>query len=411
MQVFKCALRVVRAHAIFPLVYIVGLSFMGLFMASSFDFGQQADTFEREQADYAVVDRDGSPLSEGIVAALEGQGTRVEVADSQRAFQDAVAKGAVEYLLVVPEGYGEEFLSAVRAGEEPPEMDVVYSYYSMEGAFMDEGVASYLGAVRTLAVAFPEQSAQQVADGALEAVGERVEAAIVPTGSSMSEADRFVFYLQWGTYTLFAGITVCVGMLTAVMGRADVRRRDLASPLPFGSYNFQLALACLVVTVGAWAWSLVLGLLAFPDAVAEISATGLAWCAGSMLAFCAVPLGLGFLLGSLGASAIVSNAVGNIVGMVVSFLGGAWISLDLMTPEVLAAAHVLPGYWYSSAVAASARLSDGAALSAVTPVLQDIGVMLLFALALLCVALVAAKARTRTASAGGNRAAASTQVM
>ena len=411
MQVFKCALRVIRAHAVFPLIYIVGLSFMGLFMASSFDFGQEAATFEREQADYAVVDRDGSPISEGIACALADQGTRVEVDDSQRAFQDAVAKGAVEYLLVVPEGYGEAFLQAVRAGQEPPEMDVVYSYYSMEGAFMDEGVANYLGAVRTLAVAFPEQSAQQVAEGALDAVGHRVEAQIVPTGSAVSEADRFVFYLQWGTYTLFAGITVCVGMLTTVMGRSDVRRRDLASPLPFGSYNLQLALACLVVTVGAWAWAFMLGLLAFPAAVAEISMTGLVWCAASMLAFCAVPLGLGYLLGSLGASALVSNAVGNIVGMIVSFLGGAWISLDLMTPEVLTAAHALPGYWYSSACAASAHLPADAGMASVLPVLQDIGVMLLFAAALLCAALVAAKARTRTASAGGNRAAASTQVM
>ena len=38
MQVFKCALCVIRGHAVFPLVYIVGLSLMGLFMASSFDF-------------------------------------------------------------------------------------------------------------------------------------------------------------------------------------------------------------------------------------------------------------------------------------------------------------------------------------------------------------------------------------
>lgn len=411
MQVFKCALRIIRAHAIFPLVYIVGLSFMGLFMAMSFDFGQGTGEFEREQADYAVVDRDASPISEGIAEALAGQGTQVQVADEQRAFQDAVAKGAVEYLLVVPEGYGNAFLRAVRAGEEPPAMDVVYSYYSAEGAFMDEGVSSYLSAARALAVAFPEQTAQQVADGALEAVGYRAEAQIVPTSSSMSEADRFVFYLEWSMYTLFAGITVCVGMLTMVMGRADVRRRDLASPLPFGSYNLQLALACLVVTIGAWAWSFALGLVAFPAAVAEISATGLAWCAASMLAYCAVPLGLGFLLGSLGASMLVSNAVGNIVGMVISFLGGAWISLDLMTPEVLVLAHALPGYWYSSACTASAHLAEGAGLSAVLPVLQDIGVMLLFAVALLCAALAAAKARTRTASAGGNRAAASSQMM
>lgn len=406
MQVFKCAMRIIRGHMVFPLIYIVGLSFMGLFMATSFDFGQQDGAFERVKADFAVVDRDGSPVSEGIVEALEAEGSRVQVDDSQRAFQDAVAKGAVEYLLVVSEGYGDAFIEAARHSDEVPTMDAMFSYYAMEGAFMDEAVGSYLGAARTLAAAHGGWSAAEVAEGALQAVEHRAEVEVMPTESSMSEADRFAFYLQWSTYTLFAGITVCVGMMIASMGRAAVRRRDLASPLSLASYNLQLALACLVVAVGAWAWSFAVGMVAFPAAVAEISVVGLAWCAASMLAYSLIPLGLGFLLGSLGASAAVANAVGNIAGMVVSFLGGAWISLDLMAPEVIALAHALPGFWYSEACSMAAHLPANAGLDAILPVLENIGVMLLFAVALLCVALAATKARSRTAAAGGNRAAA-----
>lgn len=407
MQVFKCALRVIRGHAVFPLVYIVGLSLMGLFMASSFDFSTAEGQFEREQADYAVVDRDGSALSAGIAEALDEQGTAVEVADDRRAFQDAVAKGAVDYLLVVPEGYGDAFMEAVHAGDDPPALDAAYSFYAMSGAFMDEVVGSYLGAARTLALADAAASQQEVARAAAEAVAVRAEAELIAVEGSVSEADRFAFYLKWSTYTLFAGITVCVGLLTATMGRADVRRRNLASPLPFAAYNFQLALACLVVTLGAWAWSFGVGALAFHEAVAQISLEGLAWCAASMLAFCLVPLALGYLMGALGASGLVSNAVGNIVGMLVSFLGGAWVPLDLMAPEVLALAHALPGYWYSMACADAAHMAAGSGLGAAVPVLQCIGVLVLFAVALLCVALAAGRARMRTSAAGGNRAAAS----
>ena len=394
MQVFKCALHVIRGHAVFPLVYIVGLSLMGLFMASSFDFSTAEGQFEREQADYAVVDRDGSALSAGIAEALDEQGTAVEVADDRRAFQDAVAKGAVDYLLVVPEGYGDAFMEAALAGDDPPALDAAYSFYAMSGAFMDEVVGSYLGAARTLALADAAASQQEVARAAAEAVAVRAEAELIAVEGSVSEADRFAFYLKWSTYTLFAGITVCVGLLTATMGRADVRRRNLASPLPFAAYNFQLALACLVV-------------LAFHEAVAQISLEGLAWCAASMLAFCLVPLALGYLMGALGASGLVSNAVGNIVGMLVSFLGGAWVSLDLMAPEVLALAHALPGYWYSMACADAVHMAAGSGLGAAVPVLQCIGVLVLFAVALLCVALAAGRARMRTSAAGGNRAAAS----
>ncbi len=115
----------------------------------------------------------------------------------------------------------------------------------------------------------------------------------------------------------------------------------------------------------------------------------------------------GHLMGALGASGLVSNAVGNIVGMLVSFLGGAWVSLDLMAPEVLVLAHALPGYWYSMACADAVHMAAGSGLGAAVPVLQCIGVLVLFAVALLCVALAAGRARMRTSAAGGNRAAAS----
>ncbi len=240
MRAFKCALRVMRAHLIFPIVYIIGLSFMGIFMAMSFNFGQADEQFQPERGDFAVVDRDTSAVSAGISEALSAKGGRIEVADDRQAFQDAVAKGSVDYLLVVPEGYGDAFTTAAREGAEPPSLDVVFSYYSAEGAYLDEAVGSYLSAVRTIAAAHPEATLNKVANDALEAIGHTAHTTILETGSSMTEVDRFLFYLQWSTYTLFAGITVCIGVLTAAMGRTDVRRRSLISPLSFVSYNVQL---------------------------------------------------------------------------------------------------------------------------------------------------------------------------
>lgn len=405
MQVFKCALRVMRAQIIFPLIYIVGLSFMGVFMAQSFDFENAEETFSPERGAYAVIDRDGSELSAGITTHLAAQGDEVAVADSPRAFQDAVAKGTVNYLLIVPEGFGEDFVRAARAGEELPQMETVFSYYSMEGAYLDEGVNSYLSCARTLALTDPSATLAHIAEESLAVASAKAEAFILPSANARSAADRFAFYLQWSTYTSFAGITVCIGMLTSTLGRSDVRRRNLASPLRFASYNLQLALACALATLFAWGWVFGLGLIAFPEAVAQMSTAALGWCAISLAGFCLIPLGLGYLLGQLGANGFIANAVGNICGLVASFFGGAWISLDLMTPEVLALAHCLPGYWYCTACQQAAHLSAAPSLDALAPVLQCIGVMLLFALALFCVALVVGKMRTRTSESGGNQAA------
>ncbi len=407
MQVFKCALRIIRGNLVFPLVYIVGLSFMGLFMAISFDFGDSTSDFQRPEYDFAVIDRDGSELSQAVTEVLAAQGEAVSVPDEKLAIQDAVAKGQTDYLLIIPPGYGEEFARAVRNGGDLPQMETVFSYYSMEGAFVDEVVNGYLGLVQTLSITDPTLSLGEAAREAQGFVAQKAQASVLDFATKVNEADRFVFYLQWSTYTLFAGIVVCVGLLTSIMGRADVRRRNLASPLTYASYNGQLILACLTVTFFSWMWTFGLGLGAFPDAVAHIAFEGIALCALSMLLFCLVACAFGFLLGALGANTMTCNAVGNIVGMVSSFLGGAWISLDLMSPQVAQLAQWFPSYWYSRACQLAAHVAPG---SATGEIFQCLGVLLLFVLALFSVAALVGKLRTQTSEAGGNRAAEVTTV-
>ncbi len=402
MQVFKCALRIIRGNLVFPLVYIVGLSFMGLFMAISFDFGDSTSDFQRPEYDFAVIDRDGSELSQAVTEVLATQGEAVSVPDEKLAIQDAVAKGQTDYLLIIPPGFGEEFARAMRSGGELPQMETVFSYYSLEGAFVDEIVNGYLGLVQTLSAADPTLSLDEAAREAQEFAAQEAQASILDLATKVSEADRFVFYLQWSTYTLFAGIVVCAGLLTSTMGRADVRRRNLASSITYASYNGQLMLACLAVTLFAWAWTFGLGLGAFPDAVAQIAFEGIVFCALSVLLFCLVACAFGFLLGALGASTMICNAVGNIVGMVTSFLGGAWISLDLMSPQVVQLAHWFPSYWYSHACQLAAHMAPG---SAADEIFRCLGVLVLFILALFAIAALAGKMRTQTSEAGGNRAA------
>ena len=405
MQVFKCAMRIIRGNIIFPLIYIIGLSFMGVFMSASFDFDMNENGLERYSCDFTVIDRDGSDLSHAIAGQLAHHGTEVVIEDTQLAIQDAVAKGTTDYLLVIPEGYEASFVDAVRNGENTPVMETVFSYYSMEGELVDQSVNGFLGMVRSLATVDPDAPLPDVIDQAADYSSRQAPVSVIEKSTATSKADQFVFYLQWSTYTLFAGITVCVGLLVTTLGRVDVRRRNLSSPLSFASYNLQLGAACMAVTLLAWAWTFCLGLVAFPDAAGQIEPGSLVLCALSMLAYCMVPLALGFLLGQVGANGIVCNATGNIVGMVISFFGGAWISLDLMTPEIVTLAHLLPGYWYSSACSAAAHapaIMDSATLELV---LGHVGVLLLFALALLCVSLVAGRKRLQTSEAGGNRAA------
>ena len=146
MQVFKTAIKTVLRHPMYLIVYAGFLSMMGVFIASGLTFGGTNDSeFSPYETKFAVIDRDGSALSDGLAAYLREQGIEVPIEDSQMALQDAVAKGQSSYILIVPEGFGDAFVEAARTGDELPTLETVYSFYSTEGSLMDQMVNSYLG--------------------------------------------------------------------------------------------------------------------------------------------------------------------------------------------------------------------------------------------------------------------------
>lgn len=412
MQVFKCALRIIFRNPTLLLIYAVALGFMGVAMASGVvDVSETEGAYERESVKIAVIDRDDSDVSHGIEDYLSGQGELVEVEDTETGLQDAVAKGQAAYILVVPDGFGADFVAALEDGSELPRMDSVYSYYSAEGALVDSALASYIS---TLEVCAKTQNADDVdmtkaSKDAAKTASETADVQIINENGYASLPDKYAFYLKFDIYVFFTAIVSALGALLAALNRTDVRRRNLVAPISSISCNLQIGAACMVVTAVVWAWVLVLGAVAFPESFASIGPAGLALMALTTFCFALICLSVAFLVGQLGLSALAANAIGNILGLVISFLGGAWMSLDIAGPEVTAVAHFLPGYWYTDALSKAAHLGE-ASIDQVMSILSSIGVLALFAAAIFCVALVAGRMRVQTSESGGNAAATTAMV-
>ena len=126
--------------------------------------------------------------------------------------------------------------------------------------------------------------------------------------------------------------------------------------------------------------------------MAQLPAWALALAFGANFVFGLVPLAIAFMLGSLGAREEVLNACGNILGMVMSFMGGAWVPISLMGSAVVAAAHFFPTYWTNGAI--DAVLGAGALTEGVLGTyLTGIGITALFAVAIAAVGLALARSR------------------
>lgn len=404
MQVFKTAIRIVLSRPVYLLVYVIFLSMLGVFITGGINISTEDGEYAATKTPFAVVDRDDSELSESLTAFLSENGQAVEVADEPFALQDAVATGEARYLLIIPPGYGDAFLEAARTGSSEPMLESTYSFATIGGALVDEQVNQYLGLVRATAILEPEATSSSIMAQADEAISSSADVETVQTRNAVMPADRFAFYLQWGTYTMTAAIVVCIGFLMGAFSRTDLHRRNLTSPMSSLQLGLQKAAACLLVTIAVCAATCGIGLLAFGSSLQGVSVQIITLVLACAFAFSLVPLSIGFLLGQLGANEMVSNAVGNIGGMIMSFLGGAWISLDYLAPEVQMFSRFTPTYWYVDAINQSIHLTT-MDFASIAPVLADIGIVLLFAATLMIVALAAGRIRMRSAEAGGNAAA------
>lgn len=408
MQAFKAALRIVLNHPVYLLVYVGFLSCMGVFIAASINSGVGDDgSYNATKVPIAVIDRDRSELSESLTTYLGETGELVEVADDSFAMQDAVATGEVRYLLIIPQGYGDAYFQAARTGADVPPLESTYSFGTMAGTLADEQVNQYLGLVRATAVLEPDASVSSVLARADRAAAESADVETVQTPNGAKPADRFAFYLQWGSYTMTAAIVVCVGLLMSAFNRTDVHRRNLIAPISSLRLGMQKAMACLLVTVAVWAVTCGIGLIAFGSSLEGVPGPAIALVLACAFVFSLVPLSIGFFLGQIGASEMVANAVGNIAGMVISFLGGAWISLDLLAPEVQTLSRFIPTSWYTEAVGQAVHLTE-ITPETVLPILGNIGIIALFAVALFAISLAVGRLNLRSAEAGGNAAAKAT---
>ena len=442
MNMFKAALKAVCKHPVYFLIYCVWMSTMGIFIANGLSVDtQEAQQFEESQSKFAIIDRDHSEVSLALTEHLAQSGTRVDVDDSTFAMQDAVAKDEVYALVIVPEHFGEDFLAfAEGSASRQPQIQISRGSGASAAALVLQNAERYLqmlGAAKRLELAKSLEPAEGL--GSAESLGlangselaegsgsaknlesaesladiianvdaaskEKAETEVLVTDASGSAVDRFAFYVEWSVYTLTTAVMVCVGVLVGAFNRVSIRQRNGASPVPNFKANVQLAIACLVVTLVAWGFSMTLGAVVFGWTLQELAPQNIVLIFAASFCFALFPLACAFLLGQLGVSESGTNAIANIVGLVLAFLGGAWISIDLMGEGMRAVAQFTPSYWLTETVnklAHTSALDGGSTLEA----LGGIGMLLLFAAAMFSVAFAVGKARQRSSDAGGNDAA------
>lgn len=338
MSTFKTALRMALAHPFYLLIYTVFISLMGVFIAASVSWNSsQLTEYKPYDTNVIVVDRDDSDLSRALTKHL---GSRFElvtgIGDDTYDLADALsksnsAKGSADCVFFIPEGFEGDLVAAARAGESLPKLDVTYGAGTMAAALSSAEASRWI----SLAGA---------------------AAALEPAASN--------------------------GSVAKAAGPVSERQRSLA-----------VFAAAAVLTVCIWLVSSMMGVVGFAGAVAEVGVGRVCLALAATFALACTPLAVGFALSSLGAREELLNGVGNLLGMLMTFLGGAWMPLSLMGPAVQTVAHFVPTYWVNDAI--SKALASDLTSAVLGDIACDLGVTALFAVAIAAVGLALARTKSR----------------
>ena len=395
MSTFKTALRMALAHPLYLLIYTVFISLMGVFIAASVSWSSsQLTDYEPYDANVIVVDRDDSALSRALTKHL---GSRFElvtgVGDDTYDLADALsksnsAKGSADCVFFIPAGFEDVLVAAARAGESLPKLDVTYGAGTMAAALSSAEASRWISLAGAAAALEPAASNGDVAKAAEHAAAKRAEVQIEQVKVGSTAAAMLKSYFNFGAYAIISSVIVSVGLVFSGMNEPERVRRMDAGPISERRRSLAVIAAATVITVCIWYVSSMMGVVGLAGAVAEV---GLALAATFALA--CTSLAGGFALSSLGAREELLNGVGNLLGMLMTFLGGAWMPLSLMGTAVQTAAHFVPTYWEN--VAIGKALASDLTSAVLGDIVCDLGVTVLFAAAIAAVGLALARAKSR----------------
>ena len=398
MSTFKTALRMALAHPFYLLIYTVFISLMGVFIAASVSWNSsQLTEYKPYDTNVIVVDRDNSDLSRALTKHL---GSRFElvtgVGGDTYDLADALsksnsAKGSADCVFFIPEGFEGDLVAAARAGESLPKLDVTYGAGTMAAALSSAEASRWISLAGAAAALEPAASNGSVAKAAEHAAAKRAKVEIeqVKVGSTAATLES---YFNFGAYAIISSVIVSVGLVFSGMNEPERVRRTEAGPVSERQRSLAVFAAAAVLTVCIWFVSSMMGVVGFVGAVAEVGVGRVCLALAATFALACTPLAVGFALSSLGAREELLNGVGNLLGMLMTFLGGAWMPLSLMGPAVQTVAHFVPTYWVNDAI--SKALAADLTSTVLGDIACDLGVTALFAVAIAAVGLALARTKS-----------------
>lgn len=375
MIVFKNYLKIARTYALTILIYT--FIFLGLNIIVGM-YNSSATDYQSTEVNIAIINHDGkSDLVTGLTDYISKNGNLITIKDDQEAMRDALFFRQVDYIMIIPENFNQDFISGKDVSIETMELPDAYN-----SIYSKNLLNKYLNTARL----YINSNVSEFSTMIEQDLNNTVK---VSLNGQQNDIDfsKVTDYYNFVNYMLVTITMVVITMIMVSFNEEKIKRRNLVAPISYQSMNRQLLLGNYTVGFLIWGLYVLFSFILYPQAM--FSYNGLLLVINSIALMIFIQA-FSFLLTKFTSNREILSGIGNVIGLGSSFLCGAFVPQSMLSPFVISIAKFLPPYWFiknNNEIAKIAQFN----LDSLNPILINIIIILAFALVVYIITQLVAK--------------------
>lgn len=391
MPVFRAYTKIIEKNIPLLIIYIVVFIGIAVSVMKTGAATQFVPGFEDARTRIAFVDEaDSSILTGGLKDYLSRYAEIADLKHDTASLQDALFFDDIGYILWIPRGFTEDFMSG-----KPAVLEKASKPGSSASVYMDMHINKFLNTARFYMDNVPGISQKELVERVLEDLSNEVDVEVAGYETGPDNGEAICSFFNYMSYVLLNLLILGVSTFMIVFNQRDVYRRNLCSPISIRQQNVQILIGNLVYAVVCWGIMMALGFILYGKSMLAEKAWLMAI---NAFVFTMVALSIGFMVGTLLRSRNAQSAVTNVLSLGMCFTSGAFVPMYLLGDDVLNFARIFPTYWHI--VFNNEMLKTGnITFETFRPFLGYIGMQLAIGIAVLAVSLVIIKQKRQTEEA------------
>ncbi len=382
MQVFKAFFRILYKNKTALLMYV--FIYLGITLLASSVLQEDKKTdFSGISLDIGVRNEDAGSLGKNLEKYLESRNQLVDVPEEKEDLQDAMYYQEMDYVLLIPEDFTEKF----QAGEWEGSLQGTKVPGSSSAYLIENEIQNFLKTVSMYQKAGCDM--EQAVTWSLQDLEQKSKVEFLEKDNSQGLPDGFYFF-QYIPYVFLVMMILGVGASMKPFREKDLAARNKCSSMSFLEQNMQIFLGCMMYMLIVYIVFMTMACLMMREYMFTLQ--GFLNAANAFL-FGICSLSVAWFSVQFAKNAATLNIMSNVFGLGFSFLGGVFVSLDMMEEGARRAAKFVPSYWY---VTANQHIQKVTSFSECGKVYQSFLMVLMFALAFFSAGLLANRMKVKS---------------